>query len=211
MDHVFVGIESLHRRQICNSSGHHGLAGFASRLGPSAGVVKRVPGVGEGARSSRTFVTPRNRNESSRTFAITAKVCQLQTSFSWHRCLMAIGLSRSISFPSASRFGATEACGWGLGRTHLRGARRCLTDRCRAPQVGNTPLHLAARNGHATVVKQLLAAGAVKDAKTKVRSAGDVGCRWCGVEGRHAAWWGILAFWLLFVSRVVLCLVKTCI
>ena len=181
MDHVFVGIERLHWRQICNSSGHHGLAIFASLLGPSAGVVKRVAGVMEGARSSSTFfsilVTLRNRNESSRTFAITAKVCQLQTSFSWHRCLMAIGLSRSISFPSASRFGNTEACGWGVVRTHMRGARRCLTDRCRAPQVGNTPLHLAATNGHEAVVQQLLAAGAVKDEKTEVRRAGAQGCR----------------------------------
>ena len=67
--------------------------------------------------------------------------------------------------------------GAGLGCTHLRGERGCLSDRCCAPQDGDTPLHRAAMNGHATVVEQLLAAGAVTEAKTEVRRAGGQGCR----------------------------------
>ena len=53
----------------------------------------------------------------------------------------------------------------------------CLTERCCAPQDGFTALHLAAMNGHATVVEQLLAAGAITDAKFGVRRAGDERCR----------------------------------
>ena len=49
----------------------------------------------------------------------------------------------------------------------------CLIERCCTPQNGDTPLHLAVRFGHAAVVKQLLAAEAVTDAKRKVRRAGD--------------------------------------
>ena len=44
----------------------------------------------------------------------------------------------------------------------------CLTERCRAPQDGDTPLHIAALKGHATVVEQLLAAGADMEAKDVV-------------------------------------------
>ena len=51
----------------------------------------------------------------------------------------------------------------------MRGERGILPERCRAPQDGGTPLHLAVTGGHAAVVEQLLAAGAAKDAKDEVR------------------------------------------
>jgi len=78
-----------------------GLVSFGSVLGPYAVVVKRVVGVGGGARSSHTFliifVTLRNRNKSSKTFVIKAKVCAAQTSFSWQRGLTGSELCRSMS------------------------------------------------------------------------------------------------------------------
>ena len=43
-----------------------------------------------------------------------------------------------------------------------------LIESCRAPQHGLTPLHEASRTGDATVVEQLLAAGADKEAKDVV-------------------------------------------
>ena len=58
------------------------------------------------------------------------------------------------------------------GCAHLRGERGVLPERCRAPQDGSTPLHCAALIGYAAVVEQLLAAGAAKDAKNKVRGIG---------------------------------------
>ena len=118
------------------------------------------------------LVTLRDRKRSSKTLAITTQVCQSNYNFSWHRVLAGSELSRSISCLPLSTFGNTE-CHWlGSGRTHLRTKRVCRTERCRAPQNGDTLLHLAAMNGHAAVVVKLLAAGAVTHAKTKVRRAG---------------------------------------
>ena len=64
-----------------------------------------------------------------------------------------------------------------MGRTYLHGKRGCLPERCRAPQAGDTPLHLAANSGHASVVEQLLECVVETDAKNKVRRAEDEGCR----------------------------------
>ena len=59
------------------------------------------------------------------------------------------------------------------GCTHLRsGERGGVPDRCRAPQIGWTPLHWAAEKGHAAVVEKLLAAQADKEAKDMVRGQG---------------------------------------
>ena len=54
----------------------------------------------------------------------------------------------------------------------MRGERRCLPDRCRAPQAGDTPLHEAAYAGHAAVAEQLLAAKADVGAKNQVMGEG---------------------------------------
>ena len=157
------------------------LVSFDFLLGPYAGVVKRVAGVGGGARKSRTFffifLTLRSRNKFSRTLDITTKVCLSRPNFSWQRGLAESELSRSIPCLPLSRFGNTEGHGLGGWRTHLGRKGMCLTERCCAPQSGYTPLHWASRYGHATVVEHLLAAGAIKDAKTKVRRAGDEGCK----------------------------------
>ena len=50
----------------------------------------------------------------------------------------------------------------------MRGEGGCLPDRCRAPQYGSTPLHIAAMCGHAAVVGQLLAAKADVETKDEV-------------------------------------------
>ena len=75
-----VKMATLRAIMVCRE---RGLVSFVFRLGPYAGVVKRVLGGGGCARSSRTFffnvVTLRNRNKSSNTLAITIKVCQFQT------------------------------------------------------------------------------------------------------------------------------------
>jgi len=60
-----------------------GLVCFGSLLCPYVGVVIKVVGVGEGARSSRTLVfilvTLRNRKESSKSLTITTNICQSRT------------------------------------------------------------------------------------------------------------------------------------
>ena len=121
-----------------------GLVSFGSPLGPYGGVVKRVAGVGGGARSSRTFfftfVTLRNSKKSSQPLVITASVCQSKSSLSW-----------SLSFAA-----------------HSRRERVCLTEPCRVLQDGMTPLYQASCHGNATVVEQLLAAGADLEAKDAV-------------------------------------------
>ena len=56
----------------------------------------------------------------------------------------------------------------------MRGERGILPERCRAPQDGDTPLHMAANGGHAAVVEQLLAAGVAKEANDKVFLGGGI-------------------------------------
>ena len=51
----------------------------------------------------------------------------------------------------------------------------CLPEPCRAPQYGYTALHHSAFRGLASVVEQLLAAGAAADAKNEVRGRGGRG------------------------------------
>ena len=58
--------------------------------------------------------------------------------------------------------------GGALGREGAHGEGRSLPERCRAPQVGETPLYLAVEGGHATVAGQLLAAGAAVTARDEV-------------------------------------------
>ena len=70
--------------------------------------------------------------------------------------------------------GNTEGCG--RGRNHLCRYLVGLIGPCRTPKNADTPLHVAALEGHATVVEKLLAAGAVTDAKTQVRRVGDEEC-----------------------------------
>ena len=55
---------------------------------------------------------------------------------------------------------------------NLRSERGGLSERSHAPQDGWTPLHVAEHQGHAAVEAMLLAAGAVKNVKGKVREGG---------------------------------------
>ena len=89
----------------------------------------------------------------------------------------------------------------------------CLIERCRAAQHGYTPLHNAAMKGHATVVEQLLAAGAVTDAKTEVKRAWDEGCIGQGRGSTRDVLWRFFSGFFRFRSRLnsksgFLCLVK---
>ena len=91
-----------------------------------------------------------------------------------------VGRLLLFSFPQLSlrEFGTEDREG-GRGRTYLRGEEGgYLPERCHAPQEGQTPLHHAAKNGHAAVVEQLLAVGAAADAKDKVRGGGGMGEGW---------------------------------
>ena len=54
------------------------------------------------------------------------------------------------------------------GAQALRRERVSLPERCRGPQDGNTALHLAVREGHATCVEMLLTAGAATNTPNKV-------------------------------------------
>ena len=51
----------------------------------------------------------------------------------------------------------------------MRGEMVCVPERCRGPQDGRTPLHIAVVYGHAAVAEMLLKAGAAMDATDKVR------------------------------------------
>ena len=81
------------------------------------------------------------------------------------------GGNRFVFFGPLWRYG-TESRGGERRGPHLRGMRVRVSERCHSPQLGNTPLHHAARQGHVVVVEQLLLAGADKEAKGKVRREG---------------------------------------
>ena len=66
----------------------------------------------------------------------------------------------------------SEGRGRGGGHRHSRGERGCLAERCRVPQEGYTPLHVAALGGHAAVVELLWAAGADTETKMLVSRKG---------------------------------------
>ena len=72
----------------------------------------------------------------------------------------------------------------------MRRRRVCLIERCRAPQVGLTPLHEASSNGHAAVVEKLLAVGADTQTKDVVSGQREGVCqiRMSWVEGPLAAY-----------------------
>jgi len=89
-----------------------------------------------------------------------------------HRVLASSVLSCFVLFCAPLKVWHRGGRGCWRGRTHLRGERGVLPDRCSAPQDDFTPLHEAAAKGHAAVVEQLLAAGAAKDAKDMVRGVG---------------------------------------
>ena len=59
----------------------------------------------------------------------------------------------------------------------MRRERVRLIESCRAAQNGHMPLHLAAVEGHAAVVEQLLAAKADKEAKNVVSGERGGGCQ----------------------------------
>ena len=91
-------------------------------------------------------------------------------SFSFSGCILS-HTRAGISWVSAVG-GIQEGYWVKRGCTHLRGIERgCLPERCRALQKRWTPLFLASQDGHAAVVKQLLAAGGAADAKTTVRGS----------------------------------------
>ena len=52
-----------------------------------------------------------------------------------------------------------------------------MPERCRAPQDGATPLHLATNHGQEAVMEMLLEAGAATDAKDKVTGKRGSGTR----------------------------------
>jgi len=97
--------------------------------------------------------------------------------FSWHRGFAGIELSRFIPCLPLSRIGNTGGRGCGRGCTHLCRERGCLPERFCAPQAGYTPLLNAALRGHASVVEQLLAAGANTEAKDPVSWERGGGCQ----------------------------------
>ena len=66
------------------------------------------------------------------------------------------------------RCGIEGSAGAGGGaRTHAK--RGCVPERYRAPQDGDTPLHLAAMTGRASALEKILEAGAATDVTNQVR------------------------------------------
>ena len=162
-----------------------GLVSFGPLLGPYAGVSKSFAGVGGGATRSRTnfftVFTLKNSKEFSQSLAITTNVCPFKPNFPglvvWREVSC---LAPSFVYPFRGlflQFVTGFGHGFWRGLTHMLTGRGCLSERFRAPQNGSTPLHLAAITGHASVTERLLAAGAVTDAKSKVRWVGGAGCK----------------------------------
>jgi len=85
------------------------------------------------------------------------------------------------------------------GGKQLRGSRQCVSERCVAPQDKWTPLHKAARAGHAAVVEKLLAAKADTEAQDRVRGEGGLEIRIGGALGQNAAFGCDPVFSLHFV------------
>ena len=59
----------------------------------------------------------------------------------------------------------------------MRGERGCLSERCRALQDEESPLHTASRIGRVEVIELLLAHGADMEAKDGVSVERGKGCR----------------------------------
>ena len=190
MAHSFLGIRTLYQRQNCNSSCNHGFAGkwlglFRTSFGPLCGSVEELRGCG---RVRNTFTTNfftvftlKNSKEFSQSLAITTNVCPSKPNFGglvvWREVSC---LAPSFVYPFRGlflQFVTGFGHGFWRGLTHMLTGRGCLSKRFRAPQNGSTPLHLAAITGHASVTERLLAAGAVTDAKSKVRWVGGAGCK----------------------------------
>jgi len=137
---VVFWIGRLHRRQRCNSSGHHGLSGrglgiFPFSFGPLCRCGEEGRGCGWGCTMfTHLFLYICYSQESK---GILQNSCHPGESLPIpNQLFVASWFSREVSclapsfFLFLSRFGNTENRGCERGRTHLRGERGCLPERC---------------------------------------------------------------------------------